>query len=123
MFVMKKLLLILLSFLSLTIVAQEKKTITIQQPKCDDAAIANILKTSLTEALVSSEKWQPVETGGQCLLIIEVSPMGDSGFISCKIMDIESARMFAYATEQSKMKPKKIQKACKSLAKQLLNND
>ena len=47
---------ILFAALSLTIVAQEKKTITIQQPKCDNAAIANILKTSLTEALIAAEE-------------------------------------------------------------------
>ena len=117
---MKKLIIILLSALSLAMVAQEKKTITIQQPKCDDAAIANVLKTSLTEALVNSEEWEPVETGGQCILIIEVCPIGDSCFISCKILDVESALAFAYANEQCKLKLKKIQKVCKSLAKQLL---
>lgn len=111
--------LILFAVLSLTAFA-EKKTITVQQPKCDDAIVANILKASLTEALANSEEWQPVAAGGQCLLITEVSPMGKSGFISCKIMDTESARLFASATEQSQLKPKKIQKACKSLAKQLL---
>jgi hypothetical protein len=46
--------------------------------------------------------------------------MGDSGFISCKIMDVESACTYACANELSKLKPKEIQKACKSLAKQLL---
>lgn len=111
---------ILFAALSLTIVAQEKKTITIQQPKCDNAAIANILKTSLTEALISSEEWQPVETGGQCMLIIEVFPMGDSCFISCKIMDVTSAITLATANEQSQLQPKNVQNVCKSLAKQLL---
>jgi hypothetical protein len=78
------------------------------------------LKTSLTEALVSSKERQPVEAGGQCMLFIEVMPMGDSGFISCNIMDVTSAIMLATANEQSQLQPKKIQNVCKSLAKQLL---
>ena len=71
---------ILFAALSLTIVAQEKKTITIQQPKCDNAAIA-------------------------------------------KIMDVTSAITLATANEQSQLQPKNVQNVCKSLAKQLLDNN
>ena len=136
---MKKLLLILLSALSLTAFAQEKKTITIQQPQCSNAMVANMVKSALTNAFARSDEWQPVaemsleqmmaamdRTGNaagstaQYLLITAIQEMDGMCYISCKIMNLETGALDASAMEVSESSPQSIQQTCSALVKQLL---
>lgn len=131
---------IVLVALSLTAVAQDKKNIIIAQPQCQNAMVANLIKSSLSAAFAQSDEWQPIErpsdeemaralaAGGkvgvmptaQYVLVTTVDEMGGDSFISCKIMDKETSTIVNTAKASAKSSPKSIQKACSSLAKQLL---
>lgn len=134
---MKKLLLILLSVLSLTAMAQERKTIVIQQPQSDDEMLADLVRGKLTAAFASSEEWQPIERSTEMLmkmtpeevsklqppqyiLITEIQDVFGELSISCRITEIETTRMIGHAREMCEPSLRSIQQACSSLAKQLL---
>lgn len=130
---------IVLAAISLIVVAQEKKTITIQQPQSKNAMVANMVKSILTNAFAHSDEWQLVAemsleqmmaamegTGkaagntAQYLLITAIQEMDGKCYISCKIMNFETGAFDASAMEVSEPSPQSIQQACSSLAKQLL---
>ena len=137
---MKKLLIILLSALSLTAFAQDKKNIVIAQPQCQNAMVAKLIKSSLSAALAQSDEWQPIErpsdeemkkaleegcTVGnmptaQYVLTTAVDDMGGMSFISCRIMDIETSAIVGSAMASAESSPQSIKDACASLAQQLL---
>ena len=137
---MKKLLIILLAAMTLTGFAQEKKTIAIQQPKGDNAMMANMVIGKLTTAFASSKEWQPVERPSeeemnrrvlagepvgniqpaQYILNTEIQEVFGEFMISCKIMDVETARIVNVATVMCKPTSQGIKQASSKLAKQLL---
>lgn len=137
---MKKLLFILLSAFSLTVHAQEQKTITIMQPKCNNAMVANVVKSILESAFARSDEWQLVEgvsleqminasvndngnavgNTARYFLTTTIREMDDMCNISCKIINRETGTMEAYATELSETSLQSIQQATSSLVKQLL---
>ena len=137
---MKKLLIILLSALSLTAFAQEQKTITIMQPQCNNAMVANVVKSILESAFARSDEWQLVEgvslepminasvndngnavgNTARYFLTTTILEMDDMCNISCKIINRETGTMEAYATELSETSLQSIQQATSSLVKQLL---
>lgn len=137
---MKKLLIILLSALSLTAFAQDKKNIVIAQPQCQNAMVAKLITSSLSAALAQSDEWQPVERpsdeemkkameeGGtvgnmptaQYVLATSVDAMAGVSFISCRIMDVESSAIVGSAMASAESSPQSIKEACASLAQQLL---
>ena len=138
---MKKLLFILFSTLSLTAFAQDKKRIVVSQPSCENTIVANIVKTSLYQAFVDSDEWQPIEhpsedeknrillegekigdlPTAQYVLSTEIQDMQGMCFISCRIMNVETAAIVYTATQISESSPQSIQQACVSLAHQLLD--
>lgn len=117
---MKKLLIILLSALSLTVSAEEKKMISILEPKSDNAMVARMVTSTLTDEFARSQEWQPVEHGGKYILTTEINSIFDSYFINCKITEIESAAILTTAIQETEASPQKILEACKSIATQLL---
>ena len=137
---MNRLVIILLSALSLTAFAQDKKNIVIAQPQCQNAMVVNLIKSSLSAALAQSDEWQPVErpsdeemkraleegsTVGnmptaQYVLATSVDDMGGMFFISCRIMDVESSTIVGSSMASAESSPQSIKDACASLAQQLL---
>lgn len=137
---MKKLFITLLSVISLTAFAQDKKTIVIVQPQCQNAMVAKLIKSSLSAALAQSDEWQPIERPSdeemakmlaagekvgdmptaQYVLVTSVDDMGGMSFISCQIMDKETAASVNTAMASADSSPKSIKEACAILAKQLL---
>lgn len=137
---MKDIFIILLSALSLTVFAQDKKRIVVSQPRCENTIVANLVKTSLSQAFADSDDWQPIERpskdemnrmlleGGkigdlpttQYVLSADIQDMQGMCFISCLIFDKETGVVVNSATEMSESSPQNIQQACASLAKQLL---
>ena len=137
---MKKLLIILLSVVSLTAFAQDKKNIVIAQPQCQNAMVAKLIKSSLSAAFAQSDEWQPIErpsdeemakvlaAGGkvgdmptaQYVLVTSVDDMGGMSFISCKIMDNETSTIVNTAMASADSSPQSIKDACASLTEQLL---
>ncbi|MBP5477137.1 MAG: hypothetical protein J6Y00_05570 [Paludibacteraceae bacterium] len=137
---MKKLFLILAVALSLTAVAQEKKTITIQQPNCKSTMVAKLVYGTLTREFLKSEEWQliarpsdedikrSIQAGepvgdmpkAQYVLVTEILEDEDICFVECKIIDTETAVVVNSAMEMTEQSPKSIQETCVSLAKQLL---
>lgn len=138
--IMRRLLIILLSAISLTAFAQDKKNIVIAQPQCQNAMVAKLITSSLSAALAQSDEWQPVERpsdeemkkaleeGGtvgnmptaQYMLTTSVDDMGGMSFISCRIMDIETSAIVGLAMASAESSPQSIKDACTSLAQQLL---
>ena len=134
---MRKLVFILLSILSLTAMAQEKKTISIQRPQCGNAMVANMVKSSLTKSFALSEEWQPVEEMSfeqmlnmdgnsskqpQFMLMTSIQNMEGIYYISCRIMDTDTMATIASAMEMSETSPQSILDACNAIAKQLIEN-
>lgn len=136
---MKKLLLILLSAMALTAVAQDKKTIAIQEPKGGNAMMANMVKNQLLTALATSDEWQSVERPSeeemnrrllagepvgnlqptQYILAIEMQEVFGEFMISCTIIETETAMIIGAAREMCDSSPKSIQHASTEIAKQL----
>ena len=137
---MRKLFIFLISALSLTAVAQEKKTIVILQPQSKNTVAANLVKGTLARAFVGSEEWQSVERPSEDemnRMMLAGEPVGnlqpakyilttvineDSGmlYITCNIIDKESGMMVGSAMEMCETSPQSILQASSSLAKQLL---
>ena len=130
----------LLSVLSLTVVAQEEKTIAIQQPRGGNAMAVNIVKNMLTNAFASSDEWQPVERPSeeeinmrylagqsvgnlqpaQYILTTEINEVLEALYISCNVTNVETGQMVSGAVEMCEPSLQSIQNACASLTKQLL---
>lgn len=126
--------------MSLSAFAQDKKNIVIAQPQCQNAMVANLIKSSLSAALAQSDEWQPIErpsdeemsraiaAGGkvgdmptaQYVLVTSVDDMGGMSFISCRIMEIESSAIVGAAMASAESSPQSIKDASASLAQQLL---
>jgi hypothetical protein len=117
---MKKLLIILLSAFSLMVSAEEKKMISILEPKSDNAMVARMVTSTLTDEFARSQEWQPVEHGGKYILTTEINSIFGSYFINCHIIDVESAAILTTAIQETEASPQKILEACKSIATQLL---
>lgn len=139
---MKRILLVLLSALSMAVSAQEKKAIVIQQPKGDNAMIASMITGKLTAAFANSDEWQLVERPSaeemnrrmlagepvgnlqpaQYILLTEIQEAFGVIMISCNIVEIETALMVGVATATCESAPQSIQQAISSLVNQLLGN-
>lgn len=138
---MRNLFIILLSALSLTAVAQEKKNIVISPIQCENTMISCLVKSNLIKSFIQSEEWQPIERPSedeinrmllegrkigvlptaQYVLSTDIQDMQGMCFISCRIMDAETAAIVSSATQMSASSPESIQQACASLANQLLD--
>lgn len=130
----------MLSALSLTAMAEEKKTIVIQLPTGGTAMMANMIKNQLVTAFATSEEWQPIEQPSeeemnrrmlagepvgnlqtaQYILTTEMQEVFGEFMISCKIIEIETALMMDSAKEMCKPSPQSILQASTEIAKQLL---
>jgi hypothetical protein len=139
---MKRILLVLLSAISLVVSAQEKKAIVIQQTQGDNAMIASMITGKLTAAFANSDDWQPVERPSseetnrrmlagehvgnlqpaQYILLTEIQEVFGELMISCKIVEIETALTAGVATATCEPTPQSIQQASSSLVNQLLGN-
>lgn len=137
---MKKIFIILLSALSLTAFAQEKKNIVISSIQCQNTMVASSVRNNLTQAFADSDEWQPIERPSdeqlkkmldageevgnipstKYVLSTEIQDMQSMYFISCRIMDVETTAIVYFATQMSESSPQSIQQACASLANQLL---
>lgn len=133
---MKKLLIIFTIALSLTAFAAEKNTITIMQPKCDNAMMANVVKSSLTMAFAKSEEWQPMEEMSpdqmlkvmernsdqlsQYMLMTTIQTIDGKYLISCRIMEMATMATMAIVEEMSDGSPRSMLQACESIEQKLL---
>lgn len=135
---MKKILIILLSAISVTTFAQEKKNIRILQPKSGNEMVSQLVNNEMTKILTESAEWQVVAypsvsdvnmeeserktQPAQYMLITEIEDIGGMYMISSKIVEIETAGIISTAMNMSKSTPQSIIQACTEIAKQLLSN-
>lgn len=131
---------IVLAVITLMTAAQEKKTIAIQQPQGGNAMVANMVKSTLTNAFAKSEEWQPVERpseeelnrrmlagepvgnlqSAQYILATEMQEVFGELMISCTIIEIETAMIIGTDRKMCQPSPQSIMQASYEIAKQLL---
>ena len=130
----------LLSVLSFTVVAQEKKTLLINEPQGGTPVIQNMLMSTLTSAATESTDYQPISKSdrltalsmsdtvnlgkapvAKLMLLTQIEDFGGALMITVRIVDIESRAIIKTVTEmlESDSDLELLRQQCSVISKKL----
>lgn len=136
----ESIIIVLLSVFSFTAVAQEKKTLLINEPQGSTPAIQNMLMSTLTSAATESTDYQPILKSDrstalsmsgaenlskapaiELMLLTQIQDFGGALMIIVRIVDIESASIIKTVTEmlESVSDLELLRQQCSAISKKM----